>query len=408
MAHLTISELTRAQIAIGFLLGIALIVATGRTVIRARTYKSHGFTVDDGFFLLAVITFLAGTVMTYVDVPHFYSEELVEAGLESAPANFISSLILGEKLEDAVTSLLGVAIVSVKFSFLFFFRALLRQQKKMMVWWWCIFAILIPTAFLMIFAIFIVCAYWNQEIFGPSTLLPCQDHRAIFTDALEVKCVTPAAHQRQNGVLKAITILDIVTDAFRKSWRLLSRLVASIILTNESVISVPVLLLWNVRISIRRKLALCGILCLSVCTMIVSIIKVAGANTSTGGVDSSWVLLWYEIEAAVAIIVVSFTAFRALFVAHQALKYRTPAEDTSTSWNLWSRNTKGSRSKELPEMPSQVLGGVRTHIRRSRYGEGSFDNRGDDIELPLHGPGIIVTQRIHSEKVKSPSLVASK
>ncbi|KAF6240900.1 hypothetical protein HO173_000692 [Letharia columbiana] len=349
---------TSFQIAIGFLLGIALIVATGRTVIRARTYKSRGFTVDDGFFLLAVITFLAGTVMTYVDVPHFYSEELVEAGLESAPANFISSLILGEKLEDAVTSLLGVAIVSVKFSFLFFFRALLRQQKKMMVWWWCIFAILIPTAFVMIFAIFIVCAYWNQEIF--------------------VKCVTPAAHQRQNGVLKAITILDIVTDAF--------------------LISVPVLLLWNVRISIRRKLALCGILCLSVCTMIVSIIKVAGANTSTGGVDSSWVLLWYEIEAAVAIIVVSFTAFRALFVAHQALKYRTPAEDTSTSWNLWRRNTKGSRSKELPEIPSQVLGGVRTHIRRSRYGEGSFDNRGDDIELPLHGPGIIVTQRIHSEK----------
>lgn len=169
--HLTITRLTRAQVSIGVFLGIALIVATGRTVIRARTYKSHGFTIDDGFFLLAVITFLAGTVMTYVDVPHFYLEELVEAGLESAPANFIPFLIEGEKLEDAATSLLGVAIVGVKFSFLFFFRALLRQQKKMMVWWWCIFAFLIPTAFIMIFAIFIVCAYWNQEIFGRSTLL---------------------------------------------------------------------------------------------------------------------------------------------------------------------------------------------------------------------------------------------
>ena len=143
-----------------------MIVATGRIVIRARTYKSHGITIDDGFFLLAVITFLAGTAMTYVDTPHFYLEENVEAGLERPPANFIPLLILGEKLEDAVTSLIGVAIVSVKFSFLFFFRALLRQQKKMMVWWWCIFAILIPTAFIMIFAIFIVCAHWNQEIFG--------------------------------------------------------------------------------------------------------------------------------------------------------------------------------------------------------------------------------------------------
>lgn len=100
--------------------------------------------------------------MTYVDTPKFYLEENVEAGLESPPPNFKSLLILGEKLEDAVTSLLGVTIVSVKFSFLFFFRALLRQQKKMMLWWWCIFVLLIPAAFLMIFAIFIVCAYWNQ------------------------------------------------------------------------------------------------------------------------------------------------------------------------------------------------------------------------------------------------------
>lgn len=192
-------------------------MATGRTVIRARTYKSHGFTIDDGFFLLALVTFLAGTVMLYVDVPHFYLEENVTAGLESPPTNFIPLLILGEKLEDAVTSLIGASVVSVKFSFLFFFRALLRQQKKMLVWWWCIFALLIPTAFIMIFAIFIVCAYWNQEVFGWSTLLSPRGHGAIFTDSLQVKCVTPAVHSRQDGVLKSITILDILTDAFRES-----------------------------------------------------------------------------------------------------------------------------------------------------------------------------------------------
>lgn len=352
------------QATIGVLFGIALIVATGRTVICARIYKSHGFTIDDGFFLLALVTFLAGTVMLYVDVPHFYLEENVTAGLESPPTNFIPLLILGEKLEDAVTSLIGASVVSVKFSFLFFFRALLRQQKKMLVWWWCIFALLIPTAFIMIFAIFIVCAYWNQEVF--------------------VKCVTPAVHSRQDGVLKSITILDILTDAF--------------------LISIPVVLLWNVRITIRRKLALGGILCLSFCTMIVSIIKVAGGFTSNGGVDTAWVFFWYTIEAAVAIIVVSFTAFRALFVAHQAMKYRTPAENASTSWNFWSRKAKGSRSakssrsKEMPQIPAPALGGVRTHIRGSEYGETSFDRGGDDMELPLQGPGITVTQEVRSEK----------
>ena len=186
-------------------------------MIRARTYKSHGVTIDDGFFLLAVITFLAGTVMVYVDVPLFYLEENVTAGLEKQPTNFIPLLILGLKIEDAVTTLLGVSIVSVKFSFLFFFRSLLRQQKKMLVWWWCIFAILVPTALVSIFAMFIVCAYWNQKIFGRSTLLPHRGHYAIFTDALQVKCVGPIARSRQTGVLISINVLDILTDAFRES-----------------------------------------------------------------------------------------------------------------------------------------------------------------------------------------------
>ena len=381
------------------MLVVALTVATGRTVIRARTYKSHGFTIDDGFFLLALITFLAGTVMTYIDIPHFYLEEYVETGLENPPANFIPILILGEKLEDAVTSLLGTAIVSIKFSFLFFFRALLRQQKKMMYWWRCIFALLVLTAFIMIFAIFIDCDHWNQEIFRQSTSFFLDEITMRFLLMLfEVECVVPAAHARQNVVLKSSTILDILTDAFRKSWRPQSEVLISVTLTNKLVISVPVLLLWNVRIGIRRKLALGGILSLSVCTMIVSIIKVAGGANVDGGVDPSWVFLWYVIEAAVAIIVVSFTAFRALFVAHQALKYRIPVENPST-WNSWSRTLKSSSIKELPEVPLPVFSDVRTHIRKSQYGGGSYDRSSADVELPIQGPGIIMTQDIHSEKV---------
>lgn len=142
--------------------------------------------------------------------------------------------------------------------------------------------------------------------------------------------------------------------------------------------------------------------------MIISIIKVAGGSNGNGEVDTSWVLFWYIIEAAVAIIVVSFTAFRALFVAHQAMKYRSPAENASMSWNLWSQKAKSSRSKELPELPLPVLGGVRTHIRGSQYDRGSFDRGHDDMELPLQGPGIMVTQEFHSEKVKRLGPVSRK
>lgn len=163
---MTEPDLTQAQATLGILLGIAMTVAIGRIVIRARTYKTNGFTIDDGFFLLAVIAYLAGTVMIYVARTHFYTQQEVAAGLRVPSPNYIPFLITGEKLNDAITSLLGAAIVSVKFSFLFFFRALLRQQKKMMVWWRCIFAVMIPTAVIMVFAFFIICAYWNEEVFG--------------------------------------------------------------------------------------------------------------------------------------------------------------------------------------------------------------------------------------------------
>ena len=105
------------------------------------------------------------------------------------------------------------------------------------------------------------------------------------------------------------------------------------------------------------------------------------------------------MEAAIAIIVVSVTAFRALFVAHQAKKYRSPAENGSTSWKLWSKKSKSSRGKEQPEVPPPALGGVRTHIRGSHYGGRSFERVPDDMELPSHGPCIKVTQVVHTEKV---------
>ncbi|KAL8633179.1 hypothetical protein Q9189_001079, partial [Teloschistes chrysophthalmus] len=79
-------------------------------------------------------------------------------------------------------------------------------------------------------------------------------------------------------------------------------------------ISIPVALLWRVRIPLQRKLMLGGILSLSIFTMIVSIVRIAGADLPNGMVDSAWVNFWLQIEAAVAVIVVSISAYRSLFV----------------------------------------------------------------------------------------------
>lgn len=155
-------------------------------------------------------------------------------------------------------------------------------------------------------------------------------------------------------------------------------------------------LLWNVQITLRRKFALWAILCLSIVTAVTAIIKVAGGNLSHGQVDSAWVIFWLQAEAALAVVMVSITAFRALFVAHQASKQLSPAQHTSTSKSIWSR--KERISNDFPAAPSPSFTGVRTHIRQSPY---DMDGRGEsrEIEMPLRASRILVTQHMASEKV---------
>ena len=162
--HIVSAILIQPQVSIGVLLGIAAIVAGGR--VFSRFYDPRRFAVDDGFFLLSVITLISGTIVLYFDLPYIYLQTNVEAGLRAPPADFISQLIHDEKLQNAATTLLGTAVISVKFSFLFFFRHLIQQQKKMLIWWWCIFVFLLPTAAIVIFSDLISCPYSDQRIFG--------------------------------------------------------------------------------------------------------------------------------------------------------------------------------------------------------------------------------------------------
>ena len=162
-----------------------------------------------------------------------------------------------------------------------------------------------------------------------------------------------------------------------------------------AVISIPVILLWNVKITLRRKLALWGILCLSIFTAITAIIKIAGGNISHGQVDSAWAIFWFQAEAAIAVVVVSITAFRALFIAHRASKRQSPAQHASSSRSVWSKTMR--RHKEWPGAPASSFPGVTTDIQ-SPYRANSFE-ASQDMELPLRGPGIFVTQEISSNQV---------
>lgn len=67
----------------------------------------------------------------------------------------------------------------------------------------------------------------------------------------------------------------------------------------QAVITIPILMLWNVHISWKKKLALMSIFSLTVIVIIFSIVRVALINSENSTPDISWVYMWTNIEVAV-------------------------------------------------------------------------------------------------------------
>ena len=109
--------------------------------------------------------------MVYIDCPYLYTQVSVESGVQAPPANFIQQLINDQKTQDAAAVLLSVTIVSVKFSFLFFFRHLLRRLKGLNIWWWCVLAVHVPTAVVMVCSSFMSCPDFGARVLGKDSQL---------------------------------------------------------------------------------------------------------------------------------------------------------------------------------------------------------------------------------------------
>ncbi|KAL8709811.1 MAG: hypothetical protein Q9225_007392 [Loekoesia sp. 1 TL-2023] len=281
--HVKITE-TGFKTGIGFVLAVAAVLAIGRVYIRVRL--NHRFYIDDGFFFLAVVTLIAGTIMTYIDIPYIYLQQNVQSGAQAPPPDLIQQLLKSVKIQDAAVVLLSTTLFAVKLSFLAFFRSLIRRLKRLEIWWWVVLAIVIPSSIVLLCSNFITCPYFDERIL---------------------------------------------------------------------VMTIPVALLWRVRIDIRRKVALGTTLCLSTFTIVACIVKISGGNTINGQIDSSWVIFWLQVECAVAVMVVSITAFRALFVAERSQKQESPQYTSKTRAKVWygskdSRETETNRN--LPATPT--------------------------------------------------------
>jgi hypothetical protein len=121
------------------------------------------------------------------------------------------------------------------------------------------------------------------------------------------------------------------------------------ILSDVMILTIPCWLLWKVQISMRRKVALGTVLCLSVFMIIIAVIRVAldriVISTGAEAPDTVWLYFWTNFEGAIAIIMVSLTAFRSM-LGQDAVSKADPSSSITSHSATAAKDSKGSQTSQ--------------------------------------------------------------
>lgn len=102
---------------------------------------------------------------------------------------------------------------------------------------------------------------------------------------------------------------------------------AADVLTDAMILSIPISMMWNVRILWQQKLALMGLFSLTIVATIVSILRVTLVTSNEHQPDSTWLYTWSNLDMAVAIIVACLASFRQLFIKSEHNSLKRQSED---------------------------------------------------------------------------------
>lgn len=140
------------------------------------------------------------------------------------------------------------------------------------------------------------------------------------------------------------------------------------VLTDIIVLSFPIAILSQVQTRARQKVGIGLWLCLSLAMIVVAIVRIAGIKLAGGDVDIVWLAFWQQQESSIAVIMVSASAFRSLFVVSTG--NRPPQRHLKYSPSNWRKrlvrrplgsrdeNDDLERSMGLPQIPRATLSGM--------------------------------------------------
>ncbi|ROV90351.1 hypothetical protein VMCG_09713 [Cytospora schulzeri] len=266
-----------------FLFALCLIAFVTRLYIRWVCFRR--FLAEDLLMLAAILLlvgieglsqYYAGIIyhlMAYVNGtatigPHFITN--TEGMLKSCGSAIIMFIV-------------GFYFIKINF-LLFFYRLGNRAARIFRIVWWVVFGIVI------------VCGIASVTMGVPT--FQCLFGGILFTFTT---CETVEYENKFFTYFRASVALDIFTDAL--------------------IIGFPVWILWGVRISLRKKIALAAIFSLVGFTIVATVLRGALLSevfeqTEKGGktFNIPWVWFWFHVELCTAFIVACLVSFRSLFV----------------------------------------------------------------------------------------------
>ncbi|KAF2470378.1 uncharacterized protein BDR25DRAFT_151954, partial [Lindgomyces ingoldianus] len=258
------------------LAGLSLIFVLVRCFIKMMTFKR--VSSDDVIAFIAWGMFLANIILWTVKSPILYRNYEVLQGKHPFDQVEIERYGSFIRCIGAFTSIFYASLWSVKLSVLLFFRRLGNQIRRYEIWWWCVTAVTVST--------WLICM---ADVDWPCNTKPIQ--------WIMLNCSSQNKINFQNRTFYANCALDILSDCL--------------------IVSIPILILWNVHVPLRKKIILTGIFSATVIVMVVSIIRVTVVNSKHQSAEIAWLVFWSFVENGTAIMISCVASFRQLFVASQ-------------------------------------------------------------------------------------------
>ncbi|CAG8305844.1 unnamed protein product [Penicillium olsonii] len=231
--------------------------------------------IDDFLVISAWIIILSAAIIWQVKGKILYELYAISAGTKPFTLDFLPRYNVFMRYNAPFQILFYTGLWCIKFSFMAFFYRLCSKVKKFRIWW---FVVLFCTA-----AVYI----------------------ASIGD-IEYKCSLGGIEY----IVTQCPQLHHIHYENRSFWAN----AAGDVITDLMILSIPFIVLWNTRISRRKKLVLLSMFSATVVIMISAIIRVAVGMEYDRQINIDWLCFWSFVEVDIAIIVSCVPSLRQLFI----------------------------------------------------------------------------------------------